>query len=97
MECFLLFHIHNNLRDFVTDRYNKNICTQIIKYLSGRNEKQGDLNDLLLAVYGQEIDKLTKEILRNVGYLISQGIIKEEKVSNGEIFYRVVDEDRTLE
>jgi hypothetical protein len=48
-------------------------------------------------VYGHEIDKLTREILQNVGYLVLEGIIEEERGKKGEMYYRAVDEQRTLE
>jgi hypothetical protein len=79
-------------RDLVTIQQNKNIRNRIIEYLSARKDKRDELNGLLLAVFGQEIENLTKEILRNVGDLVSEGIIKEEKEKQGEIYYKLVDE-----
>jgi hypothetical protein len=88
----LATHNMQPYRDLVTIQQNKNIRNRIIEYLSARKDKRDELNGLLLAVFGQEIENLTKEILRNVGDLVSEGIIKEEKEKQGEIYYKLVDE-----
>jgi predicted transcriptional regulator with HTH domain len=67
----------------------KNICRKILEYLMAKKDYRDDLDGILLGVYEQEIERLSKTTLQNLGYLISIGIIEEEKNGDGSGWYKI--------
>jgi hypothetical protein len=70
----------------------KNICRKILEYLMAKKDYRDDLDGILLGVYEQEIERLSKTTLQNLGYLVSIGIIKEDKNGDGTVWYKISDD-----
>ena len=68
------------------------MCKKIIEYLHLKKNKEDNLDGILLGLFPEEINAISKQILKNLGYLISTGVIKESKDERGKSFYRIIDD-----
>jgi len=80
----------NNL----TSGLDKNICKKILEYLMAKQDHKDDLDGILLGVFEREIERLSRTTLQNIGYLISMGIIEEEKNGDGTGWYKITGDSR---
>lgn len=59
-----------------------------------KKDHRDDLDGILLGVFEKEIERLSKTTLQNIGYLISIGVIREEKNGDGALWYKIADDSR---
>jgi hypothetical protein len=59
-----------------TTLYDPVICDKIINYLHLKVDGEDSLDGLLCGLFPDEIDKISKDILTNLNYLISIGKIQ---------------------
>jgi len=57
-----------------------------------KKDRKDDLDGILLGVFEKEIERLSKTTLQNIGYLISMGIIEEEKNGDGTVWYKIAND-----
>jgi hypothetical protein len=70
----------------------KNVCKKILEYLMAKQDHKDDLDGILLGVFEKEIERLSRTTLQSIGYLISMGILVEEKNGDGTGWYRMTDD-----
>lgn len=61
-----------------------------------KQDHKDDLDGILLGVFEKEIERLSRTTLQNIGYLISIGIIEEEKNGDGTGWYRMTDDSQKI-
>ena len=66
------------------------ILTKIIDHLKLKDDKQDDLNGIILAIYESEIKKLHSEVIQTLSLMIKKSIIDEFKDSNRKTYYRLI-------
>ncbi|HKJ67407.1 MAG TPA: hypothetical protein VKA68_05585 [bacterium] len=43
----------------------------------------------MLATYEDKLEQITREVVKNLGYLIAGGLIEEQKNSDGNLNYQI--------
>jgi len=76
--------------------YNPEICNKIIDYLYLKADGKDNLSGLLLGLFPDEIDKISKDILKNLNYLISIGKIQFYRDKTNKTYYRIIRDDEIL-
>lgn len=76
--------------------FDKNVCKKILEYLMAKQDHKDDLDGILLGVFEKEIERISRTTLQNIGYLITMGIIEEEKNGDGTGWYRVTDDSQKI-
>lgn len=61
-----------------------------------KQDHKDDLDGILLGVFEKEIERISRTTLQNIGYLITMGIIEEEKNGDGTGWYRVTDDSQKI-
>ncbi|GAB4377845.1 MAG: hypothetical protein Kow0042_26120 [Calditrichia bacterium] len=58
--------------------------------MKAQNNHSDDLEGIVLALYEKEIEKLSAHIVKNLGYLISIGVVEEVQSQEGRRIYRLL-------
>lgn len=61
-----------------------------------KKDRKDDLDGILLGVFEKEIERLSKTTLQNIGYLISMGIIEEERNGDGTGWFRMTADSQEI-
>ena len=84
-------------RKIGTANFNKHICQKILTYLRSKLDKKDSLDGILLGIYEDEIRKLSNVIFKNLGYLISIGVIQEVEGPDQKICYRLMETSKNID
>lgn len=82
----LVIAIYESMRP---NSFDPEICDKIINHLYLKVDGEDSLDGLLCGLFPDEIDKISKDILRNLNYLISTGRIQFYKDNADKGYYRI--------
>jgi len=88
-------YYHKKNGSSITKNHDPKMCKKIIDFLRSKKNKQDQLDGILLNIFPQEIDKTSKKILQNLGYLISHGIVEEFENFDGRRLFKIIDDDHS--
>lgn len=70
------------------------ICNKILNYLRLKIDAKDSLDGILLGLFPDEIDNISKEILNNLEYLISIGKIQSYRNGEDTGIYKIVKDQK---
>ena len=73
------------------------ICKAIVQHLTSRANKHDHLDGIILAVVEAEAKRITEKITRNVGFLLSVGVVKERPGESERSSYELAIEASELD
>ena len=75
--------------DFISDNQTS-VAQRIIEHLKLKNYRGDDLDGITIAIYDQEMKVLSRQIVKDLAELITEGIISETMDQDGKRRYKLV-------
>ena len=63
---------------------------RITDHLKLKENKQDDLNGIILAIYETEMKNLSQKVIMSLSHMIKKGIVTEFKTQGGKSYYQLV-------
>jgi len=67
---------------------------RITDHLKLMEDKQDDLNGIILAIYETEVKDLSEKVISSLSRLIEKGIVIESKGQNGKCYYQLIQDKK---
>ena len=73
------------------------LFSRITEHLKLKEDRQDDLNGIILSIYEKEIKNVSDKVVVTLSQMIKNGIIVELKDQNGKSYYHLVkDKNNTI-